>query len=58
MKTGEVAGGAKTSKVFLGVLEHVLGVRSPHIIRPWQQQQQQQQQQYSNVPHSQTQAEL
>ena len=41
MKTGGAAGGAKTSKILLGVLEHVLGVRSPHIIRPWQQQQQQ-----------------
>ena len=56
MKTGELAGRAKTSRVLLGVLEHILGVRSPHIIRPWQQQQQQQQ--HSNVKHSNTQAEL
>jgi hypothetical protein len=55
MKTGELAGGAKTSRVLLGVLEHILGVTSPHIIRPWQQQQQQQ---HSNVKHSNTQAEL
>jgi len=62
MKTGEVAGGAKTSKVLLGVLEHVLGARIPHNIRPWQQQrrrrrqqqpqQGQQQQRRSNVKHS------
>jgi hypothetical protein len=48
MKTGEAAGGAKTSKVLLGVLEHVLGVRSTRTIRRWQQQQ------HSNVKYSNT----
>jgi hypothetical protein len=51
MKTGEFAGGAKTSKVLLNLLEHVPGVRDPHSHHLSQQQ-------HCIVPYSETYGEL